>query len=71
MNSITNFVAAKQVIVWNTTEFFDSSPKWWEPNERTHKVFAKPRPRMSTPNASSQFFFKYNGTVLFNFEMEM
>jgi hypothetical protein len=26
-------VAAKQVIVRIINEFFDSSPKWWEPNE--------------------------------------
>jgi hypothetical protein len=33
MNSITNSVAAKQVIGRIKNEFFDSSPKWWEPNE--------------------------------------
>jgi hypothetical protein len=33
MNSITNSVAAKQVNVRIINEFFDSSPKWWEPNE--------------------------------------
>jgi hypothetical protein len=33
MNSITNSVAAKQVIDRIINELFDSSPKWWEPNE--------------------------------------
>jgi hypothetical protein len=33
MNSVTNSVAAKQVISRITNEFLDSSPKWWESNE--------------------------------------
>jgi hypothetical protein len=38
MNSITNSVAAKQVFIRILNEFFDSSPKWWEPNEPLEKL---------------------------------
>jgi hypothetical protein len=33
MNSVTNFVTAKQVISRITNEFLDSSPKRWKPNK--------------------------------------
>jgi hypothetical protein len=39
MNSVTNSVAAKQVISGITNEFLDSNPKWWEPNKPTVSFF--------------------------------
>jgi hypothetical protein len=33
MNFINNYVAAKKLFIIIINEFFDSSLKWWEPNE--------------------------------------